>query len=96
VGLAGLCKSAERKKVLEGRRRREVEVQTDGERYVKVEKVEEETVVKDEVVNEELPEGVKLEDVKDEAKEVKQEVKQEDDDNYSLGGTRSWRTRRTR
>ncbi|KAB5525740.1 DNA repair protein Ntg1, partial [Coniochaeta sp. 2T2.1] len=110
VGLAGLCKSAERKKVNEGiRRRREVkvEVKRDGEGYKKVEKVgkeEERTVVKEEVVDEELPEGVKLEDVKevgggdvkDEVKqEVKQEVEQEEED-YSMGGTRSWRKQRAR
>lgn len=101
VGLRGLCKSAERKKVVEGRRRREVEVKADGEGYGKVEKVEEETVVKEEVVNEELPAGVDLEDVKEEADTVvKQEsdtaVKQEDEDHYRLGGTRSWRARRAR
>lgn len=95
VGLRGLCKSAERKKVVEGRRRRELEVKADGEGYEKVEKVEEETVVKEEVVNEELPGDVQLEDVKEEVKkEVKQE--EEDKDDYSLGGTRSWRTKRTR
>ena len=88
VGLRGLCKSAERKKVVEGRRRREVEVKRDGEGYeVVVEKVEEEKVVKEEVVNEELPRGVKLEDVKD-------EVKKEEEEDYSLGGTRSWRKRK--
>lgn len=93
VGLRGLCKSAERKKVVEGRRRREVEVKADGEGYEKVEKVEEETVVKEEVVNEELPAGVELDDVKEEAETV---VKQEDKDDYRLGGTRSWRARRAR
>jgi endonuclease-3 len=91
LGLRGLCKSAERKKVVEGRRRREVEVKKDGEGYEKVEKVEEETVVKEEVVNEALPGGVELEDVKD---EVKDPVKKEVDDDYSIGGTRSWRKRR--
>ncbi|KAB5554537.1 DNA repair protein Ntg1, partial [Coniochaeta sp. 2T2.1] len=109
VGLRGLCKSAERKKVNEGIRRRElkVEVKRDGKGYEKVDKVEKEkerTVVKEEVVDEELPEGVKLEDVKevgggdveDEVKlEVKQEVKQEEED-YSMGGTRSWRKQRGR
>ncbi|KAJ9154684.1 hypothetical protein NKR19_g4512 [Coniochaeta hoffmannii] len=91
VGLRGLCKSAERKKVLEGRRRREVEVKRDGEGYeVVVEKVDEERVVKEEVVNEELPRGVNLEDVKD---EVKKEEEEEEED-YSIGGTRSWRKRK--
>lgn len=91
LGLRGLCKSAERKKVVEGRRRRMeevVDVKADGEGYEKVEKVDEEKVVKEEVVNEALPRGVELDD-------VKEEVKKGEDDDYSLGGTRSWRKRKT-
>jgi endonuclease-3 len=98
VGLAGLCKSAERKKVLEGRRRREeVLVKKDDGGFEKVEKMKEEAVVKEEIVNEELPAGVNLEDVKDEVKgEIKEEprVKDEEEDDYKMGGTRSWRKRR--
>lgn len=103
LGLRGLCKSAERKKVVEGRRRREeVEVKADGEGYEKVERVEEEKVVKEEVVNEALPEGVELDDVKDEVKKEEHddyslvgEIKKEEEDVYSIGGTRSWRKRNT-
>jgi endonuclease-3 len=89
LGIRGLCKSAERKKVVEGRRKREVLVKVDGEGYGKVakveEKVEEEAMVKEQVVNEELPQGVDIED-------VKEEVKKEDDD-QSKAETRRARRR---
>ncbi|KAJ9156204.1 hypothetical protein NKR23_g961 [Pleurostoma richardsiae] len=70
VGLKGLCPAAERKKVLEGRKRREetvfkvVKEDEDGgaAEVVKKEIVEEkEDVVKDVVVNEEVPDEVKTE-----------------------------------
>jgi endonuclease-3 len=67
LGLRGLCKSAEKKKVTEGKRRREVlkvekaEEDEDGEETVvkmKVEREVDQVVVKEEVVNEEVPDGV--------------------------------------
>jgi endonuclease-3 len=67
LGLRGLCKSAERKKVIEGRKRREVvkvervKPDEDGkERFIKMEVKGEvnEVQVKEEVVNEEIPNGV--------------------------------------
>ena len=56
LGLRGLCKSAERKKVLEGRRIREeqTKVEADGATVVKTEDVLEETALRDVVVNEEV------------------------------------------
>lgn len=68
LGLRGLCKSAERKKVTEGKKRRQlvkvekVETGEDGgETVVKteVERDVEQVVVKDEVVNEDVPESVR-------------------------------------
>jgi endonuclease III len=55
LGLRGLCKAAERKKVLEGRKRREqtVKVEVDGV-VVKREEVMEEEVIRDVVTNEEV------------------------------------------
>lgn len=55
LGLQGLCKAAERKKVLEGRRIREekVEEEEDGG-LVKKEEVVEHVVIKEEVVDEEV------------------------------------------
>jgi endonuclease-3 len=62
LGLQGLCKSAERKKVVEGRRKREEGMAKDeGEagQWVKTERVqqEEENTGKDVVANERVPEG---------------------------------------
>ncbi|KAF6824825.1 DNA repair protein ntg1 [Colletotrichum musicola] len=54
LGLRGLCKAAERKKVIEGRKRREVKVEEDGDVVVKTEVVEEEEVLKEEVLKEEV------------------------------------------
>ena len=55
LGLRGLCRSAERKKVLEGRRVREerTKVEDDGT-VVKTEDVMQETALRDVVVNEEV------------------------------------------
>ena len=53
LGLRGLCRAAERKKVLEGRRLREEEtVKKEDGSVVKTEVVAEELAVKEEVVNE--------------------------------------------
>ena len=69
LGLRGLCKAAERKKVIEGRKRREVLVKTEGNgEVVKYETVgvkaikeevgvKEEAVVKEEVVDDEVSSG---------------------------------------
>ena len=59
LGLRGLCKSAERKKVLEGRRVKEerTKVEADGT-TVKTEDVVEETALRDVVVNEEVVSSV--------------------------------------
>jgi endonuclease-3 len=55
LGLRGLCKAAERKKVIEGRKRREetVKLQEDGD-LVKVEETLEMKEVKKEIVDEEI------------------------------------------
>ena len=55
LGLQGLCRAAERKKVIEGRRIREekIEVKEDGT-AVKKEETKEEVLIKEEVVNEEV------------------------------------------
>jgi endonuclease III len=71
LGLKGLCKSAERKKVIEGRKYRESltvkkEEGQDGEEIVKVEKVDVEELMKDVIINEEVPD---LEDVVGQVKE---------------------------
>ena len=56
LGLKGLCKSAERKKVLQGKRVKkedeEVLVGEDGAAVVKLEQVKTEVVIKEEAVNE--------------------------------------------
>lgn len=54
LGLRGLCKAAERKKVLEGRRVREakLEVMEDGSVVKREEEVKTEVFIKEEVVNE--------------------------------------------
>lgn len=55
LGLNGLCKAAERKKVLEGRRiKEEIKVEEDG-LVLKKEEVVEEVRVKEEVANEKAP-----------------------------------------
>lgn len=55
LGLQGLCKAAERKKVLEGRRMREEKVEEDADGgLVKKEEVVEDVVIKEEVVDEEV------------------------------------------
>lgn len=55
LGLEGLCKAAERKKVLEGRRiKEEIKVEQNG-MTVKKEEIVEEVRVKEEAVNEEPP-----------------------------------------
>ncbi|KAI9167609.1 Endonuclease III [Paramyrothecium foliicola] len=56
LGLQGLCKAAERKKVIEGRRikNEEIKLEADGT-IVKTQQVKEEMVVKEEVVNEAMP-----------------------------------------
>ena len=53
LGLQGLCKAAERSKVIEGRRikREQVKAEDDGT-IVKTEEVKREVVIKEEVVNE--------------------------------------------
>lgn len=65
LGLRGLCKAAERKKVVEGRKRREVKVEEDGDVIVKTEVVEEEEVLRDEVVNEVATESAPKAEVND-------------------------------
>ncbi|KAL0942790.1 DNA repair protein ntg1 [Colletotrichum truncatum] len=52
LGLSGLCKAAERKKVIEGRKAREVKIEVDGDAVIKTEEVVDETTLRDEVVNE--------------------------------------------
>lgn len=53
LGLEGLCKAAEKKKVVQGRKRvKEEEVVKEDGAVLKVEEVKEEVVIKDEVVNE--------------------------------------------
>ncbi|KEY65210.1 hypothetical protein S7711_09389 [Stachybotrys chartarum IBT 7711] len=57
LGLDGLCKAAERKKVLEGRKiKQEVVVSRDDGTVTKKEEVKHEVKVKEEVVNEDVPE----------------------------------------
>ncbi|KFA64969.1 hypothetical protein S40285_03855 [Stachybotrys chlorohalonatus IBT 40285] len=57
LGLDGLCKAAERKKVLEGRKiKQEVVVSRDDGTVTKKEDVKHEVKVKEEVVNEDVPE----------------------------------------
>lgn len=55
LGLQGLCRAAERKKVIEGRRLREekIEVEEDGT-VVKKEEIKDEAFIKEEVVNEDV------------------------------------------
>jgi endonuclease III len=55
LGLQGLCRAAERKKVIEGRRLREekIEVKEDGT-VVKKEEIKDEAFIKEEVINEDV------------------------------------------
>ena len=54
LGLQGLCKAAERKKVIEGRRIKEEKVEEEDGALVKKEEVIEDVVIKEEVVDEEV------------------------------------------
>ncbi|KAF3808817.1 Endonuclease III-like [Colletotrichum gloeosporioides] len=66
LGLKGLCKAAERKKVTEGRKAREVKVEVGDDTVIKTEEIVEE-VVKKEVVE---PTGVPVPEVAPEASEL--------------------------
>jgi endonuclease III len=63
LGLQGLCKAAERKKVIEGRKRRgeKLEVKDDGDEVVKTEVEQEELKIREKVIDEAVPK-VKSED----------------------------------
>jgi endonuclease-3 len=79
LGLQGLCKAAERGKVIEGRRIKEEQVKVEGGAVVKTEVVKEEVVFKEEVVNEAevKQEAAIKEEVNDSPTGIKTEVKEE-------------------
>lgn len=71
LGLRGLCKAADRKKVIEGRKRRDmVKMEGDGE-VVKYEEVVDEKLVKEEIADEDVSSGGRKTRVKVEEDEEK-------------------------